>query len=340
MSTIGIKIANGDYYPIIDTETVGRKRVVLTTVKDNQESVQIDLYKGEGEDLSSAMYVGSLILENLAPAGRGEPELEFIVGVDEDNNMTATVGDGGSGEKQTLSLSLDSVSEESDFELPDLDLDSSIEPSSPVTSFEEDEAEEDFSFDEDFAGEEFPSATFDEEEAEFEEEPPPVYERRTHPGLLIIFVLLGLIIIGLLAFLIYRSFQGEETPALFARFGGNRTEQVEDPAEDEPAEEPAAAAETTPAEEPAETTTAEEQPAPEKPEKPKETETILTEKPAPPPDGKIGGVWYWIKWGDTLWDLSYSFYRTPWLYGKIAAANNIGNPDVIFANTRLFIPEL
>ena len=56
-------------------------------------------------------------------------------------------------------------------------------------------------------------------------------------------------------------------------------------------------------------------------------------------EDRLGGVWYWIRWGDTLWDISYSFYRTLWLYSKIAGANNITNPDLIYANTRLFIPE-
>jgi nucleoid-associated protein YgaU len=58
-----------------------------------------------------------------------------------------------------------------------------------------------------------------------------------------------------------------------------------------------------------------------------------------PPEGRGGGVWYRLKWGDTLWNLSVSFYRTPWLYGLIAVENDIKNPDVIYAGTDIFIPE-
>jgi nucleoid-associated protein YgaU len=52
------------------------------------------------------------------------------------------------------------------------------------------------------------------------------------------------------------------------------------------------------------------------------------------------GVWYRIKWGDTLWDLAATYYRNPWLYPRLAKANKIPNPDLIIAGRRLFIPKL
>lgn len=419
MSTIGIKIANGNFYPIIDTSAAGKKRLVLTTVKDGQDSVQVDIYRGENGSIESASYIGSLLLENIAAADKGEPELELIIGIDEENNLTASVGDSVSGEKQSLSLSLDTLSDGGEFDLPDFDLDSSIEPTSPVTSVEE-EFEEPFVDEEEFGDEdlfdedisdfniddefeepdldetpfkepEFDEAPFEEtalEEADFEEPefdestfeeppleessieepsfdeqsyaeepPPPVAEqRRAHPGLLIIFVILGLIIIGLLAFLIYRSFQGEETPPLFARFGGNRTEEVAEPdpgGAGMPEEEAVGDSGTAAVPDTAETGAVETDAAG---TERAEADTAAADSADAAEDGggtesgggkpavvvnedRLGGVWYWIRWGDTLWDISYSFYRTPWLYSKIAGANNITNPDLIYANTRLFIPE-
>ena len=53
----------------------------------------------------------------------------------------------------------------------------------------------------------------------------------------------------------------------------------------------------------------------------------------------IGGVWYWIRRGDTLWGISSSFYRNPWYYGRIAEENRIRNPDLIYAGSKIFIPE-
>ena len=51
------------------------------------------------------------------------------------------------------------------------------------------------------------------------------------------------------------------------------------------------------------------------------------------------GVTYKIKWGDTLWDLSYSYYRDPWVYMRIARANKIKNPDLIICGNKLWIPS-
>ena len=48
-STIGIKIADGSYYPVLAEGFTGTKRLTLTTVKDDQDRVQIDLYRGEGQ---------------------------------------------------------------------------------------------------------------------------------------------------------------------------------------------------------------------------------------------------------------------------------------------------
>ena len=60
-----------------------------------------------------------------------------------------------------------------------------------------------------------------------------------------------------------------------------------------------------------------------------------------------GGVTYRIKRGDTLWDISATYYRNPWLYHKLARANSIGNRDrflrelaSIFLKIRILIPLL
>jgi len=71
-TTIGIKIADGSFYPIVEKDSVGWKRLIVTTVRDGQQSVQIDLYEGEGQTLESAKYVGSLLIEDIAPAEAGE----------------------------------------------------------------------------------------------------------------------------------------------------------------------------------------------------------------------------------------------------------------------------
>jgi len=48
---------------------------------------------------------------------------------------------------------------------------------------------------------------------------------------------------------------------------------------------------------------------------------------------------YEIKWGDTLWDISSMFYGTPWRFPEIADENMIQNPDLIYADDEIRIPQ-
>jgi len=304
-SSIGIKIADGSFYPILHGEGGKNKRLVLTTVRDNQESVQIDLYKGYGEELQDARYIGSLMIENIEPGEKGGPEIELIIGIDEEGNLNATADDKVTGEKQSLSVSLAAFDETGVYDMPDFEIEDDIDSLGGVTPEEESR---------------LTSEVYTEEEPEEEEEEPRA--RKKHPFLLIGFIILGLAVIGILALLLYRNLQGPEVPALEAD-AGSQIESVQE----EPAEEV-----KVPKEEPAE-------------EAPENVTAVPAEEPAPPAEEppaeapSAGGVWYRIKWGDTLWDISNAFYKNPWLYPVIAEENNIKNPDFILAETKIYIPS-
>jgi hypothetical protein len=124
-SYIGIRLADGRFFPIFDRTQRGRKRLVLTTVKNDQASVQIDLYRGSGQEMSEAEYVGTLVIQNVEEAAAGEPEISLVLGVDDTGNLNATAADEKSGEYESLSVSLESEpeTESGDFELTDTDLD-------------------------------------------------------------------------------------------------------------------------------------------------------------------------------------------------------------------------
>jgi nucleoid-associated protein YgaU len=61
---------------------------------------------------------------------------------------------------------------------------------------------------------------------------------------------------------------------------------------------------------------------------------------APPPADDLTPqpIRYRIKWGDTLWDIAWAYYRNPWRYTYIAQYNGIKNPDHIIAGTYILIP--
>ncbi len=306
---IGIKLADGSFYPVLPEGGSSRKKLVLTTVRDNQETVQIDLYRGEGEIAEDTQYVGSLMIENIQPAPSQEPEVEVVLGVDEQGNLEAVASDALTGESQSLSVSLQALSE-GPAAVPGFELEREGAAARGEGTSEEFE-------DSLLTGETYPLAATDRRKEH-------LHQKRRSPLLLIGFILLSLILIGGLAYVVFRALDGQQIPPLF----GGKSEAVEAPV----------SGGGTESEEAGKVDEAESQ----------DTEPAAEQQAAQAPaaggteaeaESAAGGLWYEIKWGDTLWDISATYYRNPWLYPKIAKENSINNPDLIFAGTKLFIPE-
>jgi len=293
-STIGIKVADGSYYPVIDVDFRGTKKLVLTTSKDNQDKVQVDLYRGAGPALAEATYIDSLVIENIPPAAQGEPEIELLIGIDDNGQLMAEAFDESTGERQRFDTSLSSLPQQA-YEEAELVL-------------EEPEAE--LALDEPHGGdfEEAPLTGEDYPVGEKDRREETVHRRGPNILLLVLFVILGIALVGAIAYFVYRAISGPAVPPLPAT---GTTAPVAAPAQPQAAPQPAPAAPAAPA------------PA----------------APAPAPAAPEKSVVYRIKRGDTLWDISSAYYRNPWLYPKIAKANSIPNPDLIFAGTRIVIPE-
>ena len=317
---IGIRIANGEFYPIMKEGSRIRKRLVLTTVNDNQDSVKIDLYKGEGDAMDGAFYVGSLTIEGIEPSPQGDPEIELLLGVDVEGNLNATASDGATGEQQSLSVSLNPLEPPDEFDTPDFEMDTEGEGDLPFDDDFFGDIDAPADDDESFTGDEMTSyATEPEEE--------PEKKRRFNPLLLLAFIMAGLAIAALILLLLLRSFPSESTPPLSAQ-GETPTTVAEEPAP----EKPEVISEPEPVPAPVETVQEEvSEPVAEAPAEP-----VPPAEVTPPAPRRVA---YRIKRGDTLWDLSNAFYRTPWLYRKIARDNNIPNPDLIYAGNSLYIYE-
>ena len=121
-SIIAVRVANGSFVPILETSSRTRRRLVLTTIRDDQTSVQIDLYRGADEGMENAEYVGSLMIENIEAAVKGQADIALLLGIDESGNLNATATDKNSGEYQSLSVSLESLEQGGSFDLPDFEL--------------------------------------------------------------------------------------------------------------------------------------------------------------------------------------------------------------------------
>jgi hypothetical protein len=312
-STIGIKVANGEFYPIMEENSSVKKRLVLTTAHDNQKSIQIDLYNSYEKTMADALYVGSLVVEDLKPQPKGVPNIEMIVSSNSAGQIAADAVDldaSENGSPQHLSVSLTDVEEDDreNDEIPDFDLED----------------------------QDHPPGLYDKDSSLGRRAP-----KKKFPWLpLIIIAVLLLLIGGLLCLLFFNSRGIAIRQRLFSSAQTTRTNpappvpaspetpalpQAREPVLSTPAPAPRAA---TPV------ISAAQQPPAAAGETPDRTRNV------PPVTIPQGGMLYKIRWGDTLWDISEAFYRNPWLYSRIARFNNIRNPDFIISGTTIRIPPV
>jgi hypothetical protein len=305
MSKIGLKLANGEFYPVLDEDSAARKRLVVTTVQDGQRSVQIDIYRGTGPSVVGAEYVGSLVVDNIPFAPKGEPDIRLDLGLEADGKLSAYAEELSTGQHQSLELSLESLAEEKKYEIPDFAFEE--EPDNLPPEAEPSES----------AGRQVPPYS-GAEIAQAAAEPDNAVGRRRRRVLpIILFALLALVLALGAAYLVYR-FGMAPRSGIVEKAQPVAVAPAPEAPTPSPAPAPAApAAVETPAAAPAQPAT-----------------------PTPPPTTakKLGGFNYKLKWGDTLWELSYTFYHNPWYFGRIARANKIRNPDFIIAGRTIWVP--
>ncbi len=121
-ATIGIKTADRKFYPVLQEQGSRRRRVVLTTVHESQTSAQIDLYRGQGDSFENPEYVGSLLLEDIEPQMKGEPDIQLQLELDADGNLSASARELRSGSYQSLSLRLENLSTAGVYDIPDFEI--------------------------------------------------------------------------------------------------------------------------------------------------------------------------------------------------------------------------
>jgi len=313
-SNIGIKIANGEFYPIMEENSLIKKRLVLTTVHDNQPSVQIDLYRSPQGTMPDAQYIGSLVVENIKAKPKGEPSIEMVISSDSNGDIIADAIDldtGAGGEHYVLTVSLKSLDETSrDMEIPDFELESNEEP---------------------------PSGLYNQAKSIRQEE-----KKSSSPWLFILLVLL--LLLGLLGAWLFFFGGMDVVRSVLDKPAAEQTvqEQETEPVwQAEPVVEPEPSAPVQQIVEPPPVIVSAPPPEPRQ-----QTASSSTASGRNPPVASYNvpatipreGVNYRIRWGDTLWDIAEAFYRDPWQYPRIARHNNIRNPNLIISGRTIRIP--
>ena len=337
---IGIKLADGTFFPIMDDDSSSSETLELTTVRDNQRSVQINLFKKE-ENASDPLYIGSLIVEDIQEKSAGDPTIELRLALDEEKNLSAEAVDKDSGSHQALRVSLETFADQA---FNDVDFDLSSETADADIDLSASHTNNDDNFD---TQHEFSTATF-----YTDEDDEPRSKRGMPVWLLIILILLGIAALVLGILLLTKKNLAEEDHSVAIQ--PEVTTVI--PSEQPPVQESAnpVPAPSLPAEEPVTEPPAPqpagpapiEQPVPSQPVQPeqpvKQEPPVQQTAPAVKEPAASGSgqkaIRYKLRWGDTLWDLSETYYRNPWLYTKIAKHNKLKNPDLIISGTYIEIP--
>lgn len=119
MKTIGIKLADGTFYPILEEGSAQEKILDLTTAHNNQTTVMVDLYRSTNCTMDDAEYVDTLQIDNLIAHPNGEPDITFTVSLDENNKLKAKIVDTETGASSKSSITLVSRTIEERLQMDD-----------------------------------------------------------------------------------------------------------------------------------------------------------------------------------------------------------------------------
>lgn len=113
--TLGIETMGGISTPLIERNTTvpTKKSQIFSTAADNQPSVEIHVLQGEREVASGNKTLGRFILDGIAPAPRGIPQVEVTFDIDANGILNVSARDKATGKEQSIRIEASSgVSEE------------------------------------------------------------------------------------------------------------------------------------------------------------------------------------------------------------------------------------
>ena len=92
--------------PLIDRNTTipTSKSEVFSTASDNQPQVEIHVLQGEREFAKDNKSLGRFILDGIAPAPRGVPQIEVTFNLDANGILNVNAKDKGTGKEQSITI--------------------------------------------------------------------------------------------------------------------------------------------------------------------------------------------------------------------------------------------
>lgn len=104
--TLSIETLGGVSTPLIERNTTipANRSQIFSTAADNQPSVEIHVTQGERSMATDNKSLGRFILDGIAPAPRGVPQIEVIFDIDANGILHVTAKDKGTGKEQKITI--------------------------------------------------------------------------------------------------------------------------------------------------------------------------------------------------------------------------------------------
>jgi molecular chaperone DnaK len=99
---IGIALSDGRFMKIIDKDSRVpiTRRVMIPTTRDNQRTVEVDIFQGDGDDILNTAYLGTIVYKEVAEAKAGDAKIVVDLILAADRTLTVTSPEPGrEGEK-------------------------------------------------------------------------------------------------------------------------------------------------------------------------------------------------------------------------------------------------
>jgi len=104
--TLGIETAGGVRTSMIDRNSTipTSKSQTFSTFSDNQPQVEVHVLQGEREFARDNKSLGTFVLDGIAPAPRGVPQIEVTFSLDANGILNVSAKDKGTGKEQSITI--------------------------------------------------------------------------------------------------------------------------------------------------------------------------------------------------------------------------------------------